>query len=371
MDIDKYLDLMKNIQNLFLEFLDNDENADSAYSNLIKIFNEEKIKENSHLLDSIIYFISTVANNHRRSPNFFPKIEKILKFFKEEIKQTYSNHEIFHIFIDNKRMLLFLFEENIITIDEYIKNILTYFQYMRKGYDEYFKPEIIKFTKPKDLPEIPENFEELRKNGVNESLLCEFIRNDSINDFIIYTTKNNIDLNSIIKSSPFETNSLLNHSVSLIEYTTFYGAIQIFKYLKINNVEMNSDLWLFSIHSRNEEIIQILEDENITPPNDNLENAEQPDDSFEKCLEEAVKCNHNEIADYIQLSLMKENSKHLLKYAITYFNFQYIQKDLINESDLIYFIKKDYYIIVEEFIKNKRVDVNHKFIIQNNNFSLI
>ena len=46
MDIDKYLDLMKNIQNLFLEFLDNDENADSSYSNLIKLFDEAKIKYN-------------------------------------------------------------------------------------------------------------------------------------------------------------------------------------------------------------------------------------------------------------------------------------------------------------------------------------
>ena len=28
------------------------------------------------------------------------------------------------------------------------------------------------------LAEVPENFEELRKNGVNESVLCELIRND-------------------------------------------------------------------------------------------------------------------------------------------------------------------------------------------------
>ena len=61
-------------------------------------------------------------------------------------------------------------------------------------YYEYFYPEIEPCIdeKRKGLimrlhqKEIEENFEENRKNGVNHHYICKLIRNDMLDDFIIF-----------------------------------------------------------------------------------------------------------------------------------------------------------------------------------------
>ena len=53
-------------------------------------------------------------------------------------------------------------------------------------------------------------------------------------------------------------------STSLIEYAAFYGSIQIFQFLKINNVRLEQSLWLV-IHSVNAELIHLLDYENVLP----------------------------------------------------------------------------------------------------------
>lgn len=45
-----------------------------------------------------------IANNHKRCPNFYNKIESVLSNFKEDIKK-YSNFEVFQIFSGNKRRI--------------------------------------------------------------------------------------------------------------------------------------------------------------------------------------------------------------------------------------------------------------------------
>ena len=72
---------------------------------------------------------------------------------------------------------------------------------------------------------------------------------------------------------------------TLLEYATFFGSIQIMKYLWINNVELTSSLWIYAVHSNNPEVIHFLEDKNI----------EFDDKTFSK----AIKDHHNEIAHYI------------------------------------------------------------------------
>lgn len=67
-----------------------------------------------------------------------------------------------------------------------------------------------------------------------------------------------------IKPSIFETNSfLLKREPTLIEYSVFYGSIEIFNFLRMSKAEMKSSLWLYSIHGRNPEIICHLEENKI------------------------------------------------------------------------------------------------------------
>ena len=74
--------------------------------------------------------------------------EKIIAFLKNEIKQTFSNIEIFNIFKNSKIILLFLIKENIITIDETIAEIMMKKEkYKQMKYPEYFYNEIKEFIK--------------------------------------------------------------------------------------------------------------------------------------------------------------------------------------------------------------------------------
>ena len=91
------------------------------------------------------------------------------------------------------------------------------------------------------------NFEINRKIGVNESIICKFIRNDLIEEFIVHVNKTNIPLNSTINQSIYEiTQFLLDKTPTLIEYAAFFGSIQILQYLLFNGVELKPSIWLFN-----------------------------------------------------------------------------------------------------------------------------
>lgn len=95
-----------------------------------------------HELDSTLRLILNIANNHHRSNDFFSKIEKIILIFKNEIKQSYSNLDIFNNFKSNKRILLFLIEEKIMKMDKTIASIINKGIYKESKYPNYFFPEI-------------------------------------------------------------------------------------------------------------------------------------------------------------------------------------------------------------------------------------
>ena len=99
----------------------------------------------------------------------------------------------------------------------------------------------------------------------------------------------------------------------------------------INGVELNNSLWPFAIHSQNSEIIYQLIDHHIDP-------------IIVECIDESVKCNHNNITNYIQINLMKNeevNSKDMFIQSLKNYNFSYIQEKMINATyiyDICYYI---------------------------------
>ena len=61
-----------------------------------------------------------ISNNYHRKINFFEKITRILKLFKENIINYFSNSEIFNIFKENRILLLYLINEGILIFDNNI-----------------------------------------------------------------------------------------------------------------------------------------------------------------------------------------------------------------------------------------------------------
>ena len=373
MEYSELLNRKRELQNCILEYIDSQENIDDYFTNLSKLIIEQQIQENPDSLKSLLYLLNTISNDYHRPPDFFEKIDKILIHLKPKIKQSFSNSELFKIFSSNKRNLLLLIQEKIIEIDESIQNLMTSKTFSKKNFTSYFYPEL-KGSLPSSefkMDEINENnlqlFEENRKIGENEKFICKLIRNDSIEEFIQFINQHNVSLSITIPSSIFETNSyLLENNPTLIEYAAFYGSIQIFNYLRLNKCEMKKSIYFYAIHGNNAEIFQCIEDEKFYIS------------LLPRAIHfiEAVKCHHNNIADFIYSNdLNTEKFSSLLGFSsmfMNFMNYSYFPEDIFNEYVFYYLCKYDQTELVN-FVLNdpnytKYINLNNRVILKLKNY---
>ncbi|KAK8884315.1 hypothetical protein M9Y10_043423 [Tritrichomonas musculus] len=351
------LSRLKDVQNDFLEFIDSDN--EKLIGNLV----DQKIYENRQELRAFLHILFNISNNHYRNHNFFQKIFQILVILKNDIINFFSNDEIFNIFKDNKRILLFLIEEKIITITKSISLKMIENEYYLKKYPHYFFQEIKTFINNDKIinkikEELPEDYEtqyeNLRSIGENENYICQLIRNDDVVQFIKYINQNNYSLNSQINNSIFETNSFLSDKKpTFIEYSAFYGSIQIYKFLIMNQVQMTDSLCFYAIHGLNPELFHMIEENNEIKI------------SYEKCLMESIMCHHNDFAKYFIDNFIQDINEKIFKQSLKYYNMAFIEETFINESILFELCKYDWVIFVDKILENNDIDINMKKILTN------
>ena len=375
MEIEDYVEFLKDLHSILLEYLENIVESNDDFQILINLLEKQKVFENRQEIKEFFHLILIISRNRQRYPDFFSKIDKIFNYFITDIKQTLSKSELFKIFHKNKRILLFLFNKKIITIDETIKNcIIKKINSKDKNFRYFFYPEIesiieketsnvIKSELLQIDPEIFTDFEGKRQKGENDSYVCELIRNDSIEKFISYSNLTNLKLTMKIKPSIFETNSYLaNKNPTLIEYSAFFGSIQIFQYLFLNKVKLTSSLWIYAIHGKNPDLIHLLEENKILPE----------DKTYEKCLKKAIKFHHNDIANYIQNNLIDEEilnfnlqkrfNENILAYSFHYYNYSYFPDDLNHKFIFYYLCEYNYCTLVDFLLKNRDFNINKPLI---------
>lgn len=368
-EISEYISKKKELYDSVLDFIESDDTVDihQKFDILVKIFEKHQISDNQNELRLLIRMLSQISKNHRRIPGFIEKIEQILLFFENQIKQTLSNFELFDIFKRNYLVLLFLIEKKIITIDQKISDVIVKMKSNinteRKMKLSYFLyPEIKEFLSFQQKEEIEKDielyktdfelFNKKRHEGENDSTICYLIRNDLADEFIPYVNQNKIQLSSKLSPSIFETHPLLiKNKPTLIEYAAFFGSIEIVQFLEKNRVDLNPSLWIYVIHSKNPELIHFLENNHVKPPSN----------SYLRCLMEAIKCHHNDFANYINDNLLvqnNENNNSILNCAFKYYNFDYFED---KKDDKIFFInscKFDYFKIVEILLKTNEFNPN-------------
>ncbi|KAK8835989.1 hypothetical protein M9Y10_040186 [Tritrichomonas musculus] len=324
--MDEILKNLEKIQLNILSFIEKETSSDDDFQE----FNDLDLPNKDQYTEEILYLINGISVNHHRTPTFYPKIFKILIQFKDQIKNNYSTRDILKIFKD-KNILLFLLKEGILTKENVD--------------DKIFIENIEKYS----------NFNE------NEGPICEIIRKDSINEFISYIEQENIDLSSKIETSEFETNQfLIKNKPSLIEYSAFFGSINIFKYLIGKEKEISGSIWIYAIHGHNFEIIKLLEANNIKPKKDNYRN----------CLIESIKCHHIEMSYYLHKKYNCKQSENeniddyddyddeeedfnkmdLISVSLKSRNYCFCGKQIITKIESIYYLcKYNYSLLVENY----------------------
>ena len=366
MDLKNYFAEKKKLYELALLYLENNEkdNEELSFQNLIDQTTNQNILNNREEFDHFLQMLSKISHDHHRNSEFFNRIKKIIIYFINDIKKTYSKNELFDIFRDNMLILHFLIEQQML-LKESIYNLQFFWPEIKSEKVTIFDESLLE-----DDPNIFNNYQEKQKNGENDSYICSLIRNDAIEDFIAYTNRANLQLSSRIKFSIYETNQfLLRKEPSLIEYAAFFGSIQICQYLRLNNIELKPSLWLYAIHSNSAEMIHLLEENHVNAPNNN---------KFEICLEEAIKCHHNEIAAYIENNLIvlkKQNEsdfkKTLCEFGFCYSNYSYISDNFNPFNTFFYLCKYNYNKLVDVYIEKRKNDLKQerfKYIIKKNYF---
>ena len=360
MEVQEYFVQRKNIHNAILSFIDSEQNNDDNFQFFVNIFERQKIGDNGNELEKLICLILNICKNHHRQPNFYNKIDQFFISLKGSMKQTLSNSQIFNACKGNKRILLFLIKNHMITLNKFIINYL-----LKSDNCHFFSTEIIPMIDDEQKekiehelslldPQILEHFEEKRFKGENDSYICEMIQKDSIEEFVTYVNQTNLSLFKEIKSSIYETNSfLINKSPTLIEYAAFFGSIQIIQFLRFNNIEFTPSLWLYAIHSNNAELIHLLEENKIHPE----------DETYYECFVESIKCHHNEIANYILNNYCQNiDVKRIYELCFRYVNYAFIPDDFNVLYVFLFSCKYNFYELVDLLLKNDSFDINEKII---------
>ena len=84
MDLQEYFEQKKNVQQNFLNYLDDGPEQD--YSELIKLINNLKIDKDRNEFKTVPQLIYALVKNHHRSPDFFAKINKVLSNYQSKKK---------------------------------------------------------------------------------------------------------------------------------------------------------------------------------------------------------------------------------------------------------------------------------------------
>ncbi|KAK8847967.1 hypothetical protein M9Y10_019018 [Tritrichomonas musculus] len=367
-EIKEYATKMTRVQKYFLVYLDKDTNIRSNFQNLYYSIKFQKILVDEHKMREFLYLVSEISSNHYRTPSFFSKIEEILKKISKEITKIISSEDIFNIFCNNYRILLFLFKEKIIQPNI---NLITRLlnindsEEIRKCFNIKNNPKLSR--EKNDEISINEAVitSEIPKYGENNDEICQIIRNDSIDDFL----SKKVNINLTFEPSIYETNEFLKDKTpSIIEYSAFYGSLKIFKYACSNNAELTNSLWIYAIHGRNMKIIQELENLNIDPPYR----------SFEDSALQLIKCHHNELTDFIINQRLnnefqypddqKLSELHLLLKSFEAYNFEFISQrfgiDFDSNKNEIFpeICKFDYFYIIQNILAIQDIDINAQTI---------
>lgn len=346
MNTQSFIKEMKEINKKIQIYLDDQENSESNYKILINLFDNFKIKEDSLKIREIIHLLSIKYKYHETDSSFYPKIEQILIYLKDAIKQLFTKDDIYCIFRRNQILLHWFFNENIISMNRLIISEVN---------DMSFSNEIQSYLNPSlDHKKTEVSFGgNLEQYNQKFSKICQIILKDSIDEFTSYISQNEMSLTDLI----IDPEDVFEEEMTIIEYSAKHKSIQIFKYLVSKGIELNSKIWDYAIENNCIEMVQILAQNKIVPESNN-----NNDNPYLSALYESIKHHNNDIANYIIDHLIDHSKidKTFFYSILEFHNFEFFPDDFSNldiHKLFSSFCQYDYSFFVKHFLNEVDVDV--------------
>ena len=103
----------------------------------------QQIVEDKEEMHQFLEIINNIGEHHHRDQHFNERMNQLILHYKDQIKQTLSNQEIFHIFENNLKIVHFLLQKDIITIsDDIFDEMINKIEHNGKQYCHFFIPEL-------------------------------------------------------------------------------------------------------------------------------------------------------------------------------------------------------------------------------------
>ncbi|EAY10690.1 hypothetical protein TVAG_364130 [Trichomonas vaginalis G3] len=178
-------------------------------------------------------------------------------------------------------------------------------------------------------------------HGYEKNTLQYILKYDLIDEFIEETAQINFDINQKLPVNRYDFNKI-DEKLSLIQMSAFYGSINCFKYLMLNNAEIDPLLFIFAIIGGNLEILHIVKGEldKMSIPNDNPLFLELKQRASQESLQIAGSYSRYNIFDWL---ISKNYNNDLVSYV-------YNSKNL-NTRMTLYYKQEDPSFNKEEFDK--------------------
>ncbi|KAK8883572.1 hypothetical protein M9Y10_042666 [Tritrichomonas musculus] len=274
-------DEIKNVINL-------QKQVDNLNSSNFQDFKAMIIKSNiDHDKNKLIQLLNMIQIGIAIRPHSYELYFNLLESISSHIKSHFSEQELISIF-PKRPSILKLYEKGLISINTIYEQCR-----IHKYYINYFAPEMKEFYSDFFEANIDQelrgslNFEDMkkyRKRGQNPAPIAEIIRNDDIELFQNFISKTNTKFDSILIPSEYEQCRFIMQNMNYADYAAFYGSINIFKYLLLNECTLTYKTAQFAVAGGNYEIIHLLEEKKV---------------SFRSCLEVCIQFHQNDIFEYL------------------------------------------------------------------------
>ncbi|OHS93233.1 hypothetical protein TRFO_40469 [Tritrichomonas foetus] len=311
-EFEKNIKILKEIQVLIITAIENNEmSLEANVQTILNYLELIQLKSNFVIYEGLLQFLSHISLVKFMFAANFTIIKLIIKelITKYELGDIFHSSTLFSIFKENKILLLFLHENNIIDFSLIEKEIN--FLYLcddrsmkSRHFFLFFLPEIAQRNSKlydklltfyglnsndiSNYKSQTQNPWEMREYGYSHDEIAHIIRNDDLDAFLSYRAQNNLNLNAKLWSSFLENNHDMNpiDRISLLEYSMSFRSVKIFKFLWQNKVMYDKISLRYGIIGGNHEILNIIEEDTIYNP-------------FLLFYEEAIKYHHIDIVNYL------------------------------------------------------------------------
>ncbi|OHS99867.1 hypothetical protein TRFO_08164 [Tritrichomonas foetus] len=251
---------------------------------------------------------------------------QVLLSISDYIARFYTSDDLLLFFSKIFCVIAFLFENGLISIQSIQKKSRYNIQLFKMFYSEiqnndakFFNEILFEYPHLKEyLNSIDETLHKMyRIAGMNEDEVASVIRKDDLETFMTMINEQKINFYYEIPHSQYDHVKFINSShkrPSVLEYSAFFGSVNIFKYIYSHNISLSDTLPRFAVAGANSEIIHLC--------------IEKGQNFSKNCMNVAIQFHRYQVCEFLNMTIRQPfRVKHFMR-TLKFYNIHIFLKIL-------------------------------------------